>query len=76
MTGPLTLEGMRAEGVHSVTYDCLCRPENDEMNVDHLPGHIAVPDVREYIRCSGCGERPLRTMPLWQERGITPGYPV
>jgi len=73
---PLTLADMRADGVHSVTYDCLCRPANDIVNVDHLAGHIAVPDVRLYIACSGCGKQPWRTMPLWKERGITPGYPV
>jgi hypothetical protein len=75
LNGPLTLADMRAYGVHSVTYDCLCKPPIDEMNIDHLPGHITVPDVRKYIRCSGCGKHPLRTMPLWKEREGVVGKP-
>lgn len=71
----LTLEDMRADGVHSITYDCHCRPANDEVNVNHLPGSIAVPDVRKHIRCGECGAIPLRTIPLWKERTGVVGLP-
>ena len=72
---PLTLAEMRADGVHSVTYDCLCKPANDEVNVDHLPGDMPVPEVRKHIRCSSCGAQPLRTIPLWKERTGVAGMP-
>lgn len=71
----LTLEDMREQGVHSVAYDCLCRPADDEVNVDHLPGDMLVPEVRKHIRCSSCGEHPLRTIPLWKERTGVVGLP-
>lgn len=71
---PLTLADMRAEGVHSVTIDCPCYPKNDEVNVDHLPGDLAVPEVRKHIACV-CGKMPLRTIPLWKERTGVVGMP-
>lgn len=71
----LTLAGMRADGMRSVAYDCLCHPKDDEVNVDHLPADMPVPEVRKHIRCSGCGAVPLRTIPLWKERRNVAGLP-
>lgn len=69
----LTLTDMRAEGVHSVSPDCSCG-RNDDINVDHLPGDLAVPDVRKHVRCA-CGKMPVRVIPAWQQRTGVRGVP-
>lgn len=71
----LTLTDMRAEGVHSVDLSCECG-RSAIVNVDHLPGEIPVPEVRKLFSCSVCGRKPYSSMPLWKERGITPGYQI
>jgi hypothetical protein len=71
----LTLTDMRAEGVHSVSLDCSCGAGPD-LNVDHLPGDMAVPDVRKHVRCV-CGKVPVRVIPFWKEgHHKRPGYRV
>lgn len=72
---PLTLADMREQGISSVSPDCPCG-RNDDINVDHLPGTLPVPDVRHHIRCA-CGQRPVRTIPAWQQSTVKrPGYTV
>lgn len=71
----LTLSNMREQGVHSVDLSCECG-HSAIVNVDHLRGEIAVPEVRKLFTCSVCGRKPYSSMPLWKERGITPPYTV
>lgn len=70
----LTLTGMRAEGVHSVDLDCECG-HTAIVNVDHLPGDMAVPNVCRLFKCSKCGEKPWRSRPDWSERTGVAGMP-
>jgi hypothetical protein len=71
---PLTLDDMRAEGVHSVDVECACG-HDAVINVDHLPGHLPVPEVKRLFVCKVCGAKPWRSMPHWLEREGVIGIP-
>ncbi len=61
----MTLDNMRSLGVRGVDAACSCGRERT-VNVDSLPGAIAVPDVRLRLRCEACGARPAETRPAWR----------
>jgi hypothetical protein len=66
---PMTLENMRANGVRSLDIQCnQCRHEV-VLNVDHLPGHIAIPSFGPRMVCTYCGTIGADVRPNWKERG-------
>jgi hypothetical protein len=65
---PMTLPNMRENGVRSLAVQCQeCRHEVI-MNVDHLPGDLAVPSFGPRMVCTKCGSIGADVRPNWRER--------
>ena len=62
----MTLGNMRQNGPRSVLASCACGRETS-VNVDSLPDFVEVPAVRQRVRCSACGARPIDVRPDWRE---------
>ncbi len=58
-TGPaMTLGNMRENGKRAVLASCACGHEAS-VNVDALADFVEVPAIRQRVRCSACGARPV-----------------
>jgi len=66
---PMTLAGMRSQGIRSLWATCTAPRCGHEakINADGLPDDLPVPDVALKLRCSRCGGRRISTMPDWSE---------
>jgi hypothetical protein len=65
---PLDLANMRANGVRSLDLQCKqCRHEV-ALNVDHLPGDLAIPSLVPRMACTKCGAVGADVRPNWKER--------
>ena len=65
---PMDLENMRANGVRSLLASCLDCHRDRTVNVDHLPGHLAVPSFARRMVCSKCGSKRVAVRPAWATR--------
>ncbi len=61
-------QNMRENGVRSLAVQCHQWHEV-VMNVDHLPGDMAVPSFRPRMVCTYCGMIGADVRPNWLERG-------
>jgi hypothetical protein len=59
---------MRSLGVTAVEAYCKCGHEAS-IDVLGLPGDVAVPEIKNRLRCTKCGERPMETRPDWTKPG-------
>jgi hypothetical protein len=66
---PMTIGNMRSQGVRSVSAYCQSINCGHEaaFNVDAWPDELPVPDIALSLRCSRCGRKEIRTMPVWSE---------
>jgi hypothetical protein len=62
---PMDLANMRANGVRSLLASCLDCYHDATVNVDHLPGHLAVPSFAKRMNCSRCGSKSVDVRPAW-----------
>ena len=62
---PMDLANMRKNGVRSLLASCLDCYREATINVDHLPGHLAVPSFAHRLKCSQCGSKRVHVMPAW-----------
>ena len=62
---PMDLANMRLNGVSSLYAWCLDCGHDGTVNVDHLPGHLAVPSFVKRMWCSACGSRNVSVRPAW-----------
>jgi len=62
---PMDLANMRDNGVRSLSVGCLDCHHQADMNVDHLPGHLAVPSFARRMKCSQCGSKRVDVRPAW-----------
>lgn len=65
---PMDLANMRQNGVRSLLAWCLDCGHEATVNVDHLPGHLAVPSFAERMKCSACGSRKISVRPAWNTK--------
>jgi hypothetical protein len=64
----MDLANMRHNGVRSLAVQCRgCRHEVI-MNVDHLPGDVAVPSLGPKMVCTKCGTIGADARPNWLEK--------
>lgn len=71
---PMDLTNMRLNGVRSIYAWCLDCGHDATVNVDHLPGHLAVPSFANRMKCSACGCRRISVRPAWSTKpNWTPG---
>src|SRR5947209_15430703 len=68
---PMDLANMRANGVRSLSVGCLDCHHQAVVNVDHLPGHLAVPSFSRRMVCSKCGSKRVQVMPAWGTKATT-----
>jgi hypothetical protein len=61
---PMDLANMRALGVTRVDAYCACGWQAS-VDVSALPAEMAVPSIKDRLRCSKCGARPMETRPDW-----------
>jgi hypothetical protein len=59
---PMDLTNMRSLGVTRVDVYCGCGHQAS-VDVSELPGDLAVPAIKDRLRCSKCGARPMETRP-------------
>ena len=64
---PMTLATMRSHGVRSVLAWCNACGHHADLNVDHLPDDLPVPDAALRMRCSRCDSKEIQTRPEWRE---------
>jgi hypothetical protein len=64
-TPPMDLANMRQNGVRSLQASCLDCSHGTTINVDHLPGHLAVPSFTSRMVCSKCGSKRVDVRPAW-----------
>jgi hypothetical protein len=62
---PMDLANMRANGVRSLSVDCLDCHHRGQVNVDDQPAHLAVPSFARRMKCGECGSRRVHVMPAW-----------
>jgi hypothetical protein len=62
---PMDLANMRHNGVRSLLANCLDCNHDAAVNVDHLPGHLAVPSFVRRMVCSKCGSKRVDVRPAW-----------
>jgi len=62
---PMDLANMRANGVHPLLALCLDRHHEANVNVDHLPGHIAVPSLSCRMKCSKWSSKRITVRQAW-----------
>lgn len=65
---PMDLANMRKNGVRSIYAWCMDCRHDATVNVDHLPGHLAVPAMAKRMKCSACGSRNISVRPDWNSR--------
>jgi hypothetical protein len=66
-TGPaMYLANMRSLGVTHVMAYCACRHEAS-IDVSALPDDVFVPAIKDRLRCTKCGERPMEARPDWRQ---------
>jgi hypothetical protein len=63
---PMDLANMRSLGVTKVDVYCGCGHQAS-VDVSALPGDVAVPTIKDRLRCSKCGKRPNETRPDWSQ---------
>lgn len=63
---PMDLENMRSHGVRSLLVNCLKCQHEAVVNVDHQPGHLAVPSFAGRMKCSECGSKKVTVIPAWR----------
>ena len=63
---PMALANMRSLGVRSIAAACACG-HNGKADVTRLSDDLPVAMVRQRLRCSQCGSRPLDVRPDWLE---------
>jgi hypothetical protein len=63
---PMDLANMRSLGVTHVMAYCKCRHEAS-IDVSDLPADLFVPAIKDRLRCSKCGQRPMETRPDWRQ---------
>ena len=68
---PLTLATMRSYGVRSILAWCNACSHYADLNADHLPNELPVPDVALRLKCSKCGSKDIETRPEWRELRIS-----
>ena len=67
---PMDLANMRENGVRSLYAWCLDCGHDASVNVDHLPGHLAVPSFAQRMKCTGCGSRNVSVRPTWSTKPL------
>ncbi len=65
---PMDLANMRANGVRSLDVQCSQCRHRVIVNVDHLPGDLAVPSFGPRMVCTRCGIIGADARPHWQEQ--------
>jgi hypothetical protein len=63
---PMDLRNMRSLGVTRIMAYCACRHEAS-IDVSALPDDLAVPVIKNRLRCIKWGERPMQTRPDWRQ---------
>jgi hypothetical protein len=63
---PMDLANMRSLSVTNVMAYCACRHEAS-IDVSALPADVFVPEIKNRLRCTKCGERPMETRPDWRQ---------
>jgi hypothetical protein len=66
---PMDLANMRQNGVRSLLASCLDCYHDATLNVDHLPGHLAVPSIGNRMTCTKCGSKRVTVRPAWATQG-------
>jgi hypothetical protein len=66
----MDLANMRSLGVTKVMAYCKCGHEAS-IDVSRLPDDVFVPEIRNRLRCTKCGERPMETRPDWRQYHVT-----
>jgi hypothetical protein len=62
----MDLANMRSLGVTRVDVFCACGWQAS-VDVSALPAEMAVPSIKDRMRCSKCGARPTETRPDWSQ---------
>jgi hypothetical protein len=62
----MDLANMRALGVTRVGAYCACGWQASG-DVSALPAEMAVPSIKDRLRCAKCGARPMETRPDWSQ---------
>jgi hypothetical protein len=62
----MDLANMRSLGVTKVMAYCRCG-HTASVDVSALPDDVLVPDIKNRLRCTKCGERPMETRPDWRQ---------
>jgi hypothetical protein len=62
----MDLANMRSLGVSAVDVYCACGHQAT-IDVSALPDGLAVPAIKNRLRCSKCGKRPNETRPDWSQ---------
>ena len=57
---------MRSLAATRVMAYCRCGHEAS-IDVSAMPDDVAVPEIKNRLRCTKCGERPLETRPDWRQ---------
>jgi hypothetical protein len=65
---PMDLADMRENGVRSLSVQCHQCRHQVVMNVDHLPGDLAVKSFEPKMVCTKCGTIGADVRPNWRER--------
>jgi hypothetical protein len=63
---PMDLANMRSLGVTRIDAYCACGYQAS-IDVSMLSGDVAVPSIKNRLRCSKCGARPTETRPDWTQ---------
>jgi hypothetical protein len=62
----MDLANMRSLGVTRVDAYCSCGWQAS-VDVSALPAEMAVPSIKDRMRCRKCGARPTETRPDWSQ---------
>jgi hypothetical protein len=71
----MDLANMRANGVRSLSVDCVHCHHEATVNVDDQAGHLSVPSFAGRMKCSKCGGRKVTVMPAWSMRASNVPHP-
>jgi hypothetical protein len=63
---PMDLANMRSLGVTKVIAYCKCGHEAS-IDVSAMPDDVFVPAIKDRLRCTLCGDRPIETRPDWRQ---------
>jgi hypothetical protein len=68
---PATIANSVQNGAYAIRAECACGHEAD-VPIDRFPPEGLVPDVGLNLKCSACGAKGPRTVPVWSRANERP----